>query len=533
MRRIGLLCLGALAGCAEPVLPEAPEAGTRPALVVDVASQRVTVTDPSPTVSVLWDRAFQEAVLEAEPGPPVTARAAAILHTAMFDVWAAYDPVATATSVGDAFQRPPEDNTDALKAEAMSHAAYVLLRGMFPASRDRFDRLMDALGYDKAPGELNDRPAGLARVIASRVMAGRRSDNSNWDDGFEDTTGYRPANPHPLALRFPDRWTPESTPVDPEDADPEQEFIVPQWSVVRPFALASPAALRPRPPEPFFVAGLSGEVDLAAREIVLADGARLAAEPALIGPVVNPAFVAQAERVVDASAALTDRQKLIAEFWEDAKDTAFPPGTWLAFAQYVSARDDHTIDQDAVMFFLMANAQLDASIAVWEAKVHYDYARPVRAIRTLGRLGLIGEDGQLRAWAGPGAGVREVEAARWLPYQRPDGDPSPPFAEYPSGHSAFSAAGAAVLEAVTGSPRFGGAVTFPAGSSRFEPGLTPAAPVTLRWETFRDAADEAGLSRIYGGIHFDDGDLEGRALGRAVARAVLAKGRAYVEGRAR
>jgi hypothetical protein len=63
-------------------------------------------------------------------------------------------------------------------------------------------------------------------------------------------------------------------------------------------------------------------------------------------------------------------------------------------------------------------------------------------------------------------------------------------------------------------------VTIPAGSSRVEPGITPAADVTLAWPTFHAAADQAGRSRRYGGIHFKDGDLVGRAVGCLVgARA--------------
>jgi hypothetical protein len=66
-------------------------------------------------------------------------------------------------------------------------------------------------------------------------------------------------------------------------------------------------------------------------------------------------------------------------------------------------------------------------------------------------------------------------------------------------------------------------VTFAAGSSKVEHGFTPAQPVTLTWDTFTDAANEAGISRRYGGIHFEAGDLVGRAMGRLVADQVWAK----------
>jgi hypothetical protein len=81
---------------------------------------------------------------------------------------------------------------------------------------------------------------------------------------------------------------------------------------------------------------------------------------------------------------------------------------------------------------------------------------------------------------------------------------TPPFPEYVSGHSTFSAAGARVLRMFTGSDLFGAQVTIPAGSSRIEPRATPAIPMVLTWPTFTNALDEAGNSRRQGGIHFLD-----------------------------
>ena len=110
--------------------------------------------------------------------------------------------------------------------------------------------------------------------------------------------------------------------------------------------------------------------------------------------------------------------------------------------------------------------------------------------------------------------------------------PDAPFAEYSSGHSNFSAAGAEILKLFTGSDRFGGSVTLPAGSSRVEPGLVPARDVTLTWATFSDAAAQAGISRRLGGIHFTQGDHDARATGRAAARHCWAAAHTYFDGTA-
>jgi len=135
----------------------------------------------------------------------------------------------------------------------------------------------------------------------------------------------------------------------------------------------------------------------------------------------------------------------------------------------------------------------------------------------------------VRAWAGPYRGTQLIGAEDWFPYQAST-FPTPPFPEYSSGHSTFSAAGAEILRLFTRSEKFGASVTFPAGSSKFEPGAVPARDLTISWTTFKNAADQAGLSRRYGGIHFEQGDLDGRAAGRLVARQAWRKALAYFNG---
>jgi hypothetical protein len=102
--------------------------------------------------------------------------------------------------------------------------------------------------------------------------------------------------------------------------------------------------------------------------------------------------------------------------------------------------------------------------------------------------------------------------------------------EYVSGHGTSSGAGAQILALWTGSDRFGASVTFPPGSSTIEPGLTPAQQVTLEWNTFSAAADQAGISRRFGGIHFRTADYVGRAVRRLVALQAWVKAQAYFNG---
>lgn len=136
---------------------------------------------------------------------------------------------------------------------------------------------------------------------------------------------------------------------------------------------------------------------------------------------------------------------------------------------------------------------------------------------------------QIQSWGGPGKGTVWMDGAQWIPYQ-PSTFPTPPFPEYISGHSTFSAAGATILCLWTGSNNFGDSVTFAPGSSTIEPGLTPKNQITLAWQTFTDAADEAGISRRYGGIHFKAGDLVGRAVGDLVGLQAWVRAQAYFNG---
>ena len=128
----------------------------------------------------------------------------------------------------------------------------------------------------------------------------------------------------------------------------------------------------------------------------------------------------------------------------------------------------------------------------------------------------------VKAWAGQpddpedeSGGVDWIRAVEWLPYQRAT-FVTPSFPGYVSGHSAFSRAGAEVLTAMTGSPFFPGGLgqwVVPAGGLEFEAG--PSGDVALQWATYRDAADQAGISRIFGGIHVEADDLAGRIMGAA------------------
>ncbi|TVQ43897.1 MAG: PEP-CTERM sorting domain-containing protein [Gloeocapsa sp. DLM2.Bin57] len=435
-------------------------------------------------------------------GPTIASRAYGILSTAMYDAWSAYEEVPISTTLGDDLQRPQSENNPENKAKTMSFAAYRVLTALFPSEQAEFANLMTQYGYN--PHDLTKditTPEGIGNVVAETLMEFRRNDASN------QLSNYVPVNTpnHPVDIT---RWTPEHVPIDNFESS-LQEYLTPHWGEVIPFGLENGSQFRPNPPEPFLLDN-QASADLINQTITRRDGTVVEISPDLVGIDINPNFIAQAEQVVEISQNLTDEQKAIAEFWEDGGGTYYPPGHWLEFGLEIAQRNNHSLDQDILLFFPLSNALFDTGIATWEAKLYYDYARPVRVIRDLARLGLIDES--------------QID---FVTYQDPFGDPSPPFPEYTSGHSGFSAAGAQVLRLFTGSDYLGVGVTIE--DSRFFPGSFRQ-PVSLYWETFTDAEIEAGISRLYGGIHFEQGNLDGGVLGRQVGETVWSKSRFYING---
>src|SRR5467141_3138851 len=107
-------------------------------------------TSASDNVVVRWNAAALQGVRDSKIGPPMVARALAIVHTCIYDAWSAYDPVAAGTRVGGALRRPASERTLVNKEEAISFAAYRALADLFPAQKPSFDAAMASLGFDPA-----------------------------------------------------------------------------------------------------------------------------------------------------------------------------------------------------------------------------------------------------------------------------------------------------------------------------------------------------------------------------------------------
>lgn len=120
------------------------------------------------------------------------------------------------------------------------------------------------------------------------------------------------------------------------------------------------------------------------------------------------------------------------------------------------------------------------------------------------------------------SGTEWILAENWVPYQM-DNFVTPAFAAYVSGHSTFSRAAAEVLALFTGSEYFPGGLGEAEFSTEFlDFEIGPSEPITLQWATYFDAADEAGISRLWGGIHVAPDDFAGRIMGSSIGQEAYA-----------
>jgi hypothetical protein len=434
-----------------------------------------------------WNQLAIQAIRQIKPGPPMAARSLGVVFSGVYDAWAAYDDVAKPWK-SPVPRRPVAQRTVANREKAISMAAYRTLADQFPSAEPIFAQKLAALGLNPADTTNNvNNPVGVGNQAAAAMLAFRHTDGANQAGGYADTTAYQPSNPPMIAaiesavdaIAAPDRWQP-LTYLSKDHVAKTPSFIGPHWHLVKPFALTSAHQFRPPAPQ----------------------------------PLPSQGFLDQARWVIEVQANLTPKQMVIAEYWADGPNSELPPGHWMDFADYVAVRDGMGLDETVKLLFATSNSIADAAIATWEAKRFYDYARPITAIRHLLRGKTV------RAWGGPGKGTVEIPAHSWRPFQTPT-FPTPPFAEYTSGHSAFSRAAAEVLRRFTGSDKFG---FFYAQTRPLD--VDPTVPVTdviLHWNTFTEAAQEAGESRLYGGIHFYEGNVAGLELGRKVGEAAFQK----------
>lgn len=199
----------------------------------------------------------------------------------------------------------------------------------------------------------------------------------------------------------------------------------------------------------------------------------------------SSAFGRQANEVMMTVNQITPPQTMIVNWWRDASGTQTPAGHWIGIIQYVAHLKNYKLDKVAELYALVGITIADAFISCWDAKYKYNLLRPETYIRAYMNAG----------W-NTGQGSTVI---------------TPTFPEYPSGHSVCSGAAAKVLTDALGSFAFDDSTNYY---------LVYGART---YANFYATADEAAISRLYGGIHYRDAIDNGIQQGKNIGAHVMSK----------
>src|SRR5262245_4131237 len=421
-------------------------------------------------------------------------RITTIITNAWFDAIAPYHPTAVGV-YARLGRRPAHEATDYNRNVALLYASYHVLNSLLPQHRAQWRAMLSGVGLNPDDGSMQvGSPIGLGNRAGRAVVAARDSDGMNQlgdaagrkynRQPYDDYTGYEPVNTA-YQLTNPSRWQPNVV-SGGYGTFKVQQFVTPQLGRTVPYSYVNPDQFQAPPP-------------------VNSDHNNL------------PAYAQQANEVLAASAALNDYRKMTAELFNDKFRSLGFSALFLLQSRNLS------LEQFVHLDFLLNVAAFDTGIAVWKEKYRFDAVRPFSAIRYL--YG----DQPVTAWGGPGLGtVNDLPASQWRGYLNTADHP-----EYPSGSASFCAAHAQAARRYFNSDVFGWAVPVARGSSRVEPGITPAADIILGpWNTWTDFEQECAMSRVWGGVHFLASLPAGQGIGRPIGDRAYEFVRAHIAGTA-
>ena len=397
---------------------------------------------------------------------------------AVFDALAPYHE--TAAGIHSRIPRRPagESATNRNMNIAVIYAQLAIWKRMLPHDTGGVRQLMVELGLnpDDESEDLTS-PVGIGNVAAKSVWKVLKNDGMNalGNEGgrkynprpWADYTGYEPVNT-PYKLVNPSRWQPQLGPHNgrrvgggPGDTGifVSQHFVTPQIRLVKPHIFKDPA-----------------KYQLAA--------------PTHSDHTNVRAYKRSVDEIIEASAALTDERKALAEIM-DNKLWGIGHSS-IIIARHHDQNDELGVHGWAQWLLQHLLATFDTLIAAWHQKARYDSVRPFSAVRH------VYGSSKLTAWGGPGKGtVNDIRASEWASYLPVSDHP-----EYPSGSTTICAAGSQTARRYFGSDDLDWTINFPAGSSLVEPGIGPAKDLKLHFSTFTELDKACARSRVDGGVHF-------------------------------
>jgi membrane-associated phospholipid phosphatase len=453
------------------------------------ACTRPAATDPKMVSE--WMHTLYGAIRAERLSPPVASRLMVYATTALYSGLSSTErglPALSGQLNGLGKIPAPEDRRGydptltAVVAERIVLDS--LLREALPTTRASIARLSDSLLQAQLNRGVTERTVTRSRELGAKI--GNTIVAWSRTDGFDSTRG-RPYTP-PVGLAYWVNDAPANVYASQSQSG-ASEFVALNnpANVMQAGAVSDRSLILSRPKKKVAtlpavnMAGTSEPYWGQVRPFVLHswDECAVPAPPDYSADTSSTRY-RDAHDVFAAKTALTPEQKEIALYWADnAGESGTPVGHWVAIgAQMVSER--HLSAEDAARLMVLTSAaQADAFISSWGYKYKFNLIRP----RTY---------------------IRRLMDSTWEPLI-----PTPPFPEYPSGHSTVSAAAAEVMTALLGDTSFEDSTSIVIGHD------------VRRFDSFRAAAREAGISRIYGGIHFPTGNTGGRTLGECIGTKVV------------
>lgn len=425
---------------------------------------------------------------------PLILRTTTLLNNVWFDAIAPYH--VTAVGINSTIsRRPAAERTDTNRNTAILYASLRMLESLYPTFTEEWRQMMLGVGLDPDDTSRDlTTPVGIGNVAGGAVVTARERDGMNQlgdeptdptvsraDTGrpYSDYTGFEPANT-PYRLDHPGLWQPSITD-NGYGIFRAQQFVTPQYALVDPYSYPDVSQFNAPPP--------------------------VSSDPA------SPNYRRQAFAVLRASALMTDRQKMVAELFDDKIAS-------LGFsALFVTVSQNMSLEEFVHYDFLTNLAAFDTGIAIWKEKRRHNAVRPFSAIRYLW------EDQQVAAWGGPGKGTVQIPANQWQSYL-----PVADHPEYPSASAAFCSAHAQSSRLFLGTDNLGWSIDVPQGTSRIEPGHTPQQNITIGWNTWSEFEEECGMSRFWAGVHFPPSISAGQAIGHEIGTLAYDYLTAYING---
>ena len=389
-----------------------------------------------------WNRTMVTALEIDKTQPPPSARVGAIVQSAVFDAVNGIARRYTSVHV------PADAPRGASRGAAAAEAAHEALVALFPAQQTMLDgHLATSVAQLSAQDDAYSIANGLAwgKTVADAILAWRATDGSDAVLPPYTTAG------------LPGRWAPTGAALTP---------VFRQFATMTPFAIASPSQYLPAPP-----------------------------------PSLTSARYAQDFNEVKAlgsanSTIRTPEQTQTAQFW--ASDT--PTAIWNRVADDLIDQQGGSLLPEARLLARMNLAMADATIAIWNAKNHYDTWRPITAITQ----------------AGLDSNPDTSPDPTWTPLLT-----TPSHQEYPAGHPGLSNAATSVL------------ATFYRDRTTFTATSANIAGVTRSFTRFSDAVAQVKNARVWGGIHFRSAVVTGAGMGGEVAQYVTQTALVPLHGHAR